>query len=146
VAVGTADAGKPAARVAAVQVSFNDFLDDRPQEAVALLKTSLILGQEMVEVMKQHPVEDCPLRMTRAIYSRQAFDLDLPSQEVNEPALGLIIFSSPRGGGGWRRGGSSRQPPEADLLSWPTRGGVILNLEGSLSQRSQKSNFLYFYI
>jgi hypothetical protein len=43
VAVGTADAGEPAARVAAVEVSFNDFLDDRPQEAVALLKTSLIL-------------------------------------------------------------------------------------------------------
>ena len=34
VAVGTADAGKPAARVAAVQVALDHLLDDGPEEAV----------------------------------------------------------------------------------------------------------------
>jgi hypothetical protein len=51
-AVRTADAGKATARVAAVQVALHDFLDDRAEEAIFLLKTSLILRQETVEVMK----------------------------------------------------------------------------------------------
>lgn len=51
-AVGTADADEPAARLAAVEVSFNDLLDDGPEEAIFPLKTALIFSQETVEVMK----------------------------------------------------------------------------------------------
>jgi len=68
-AVGTTDAGEPAARVAAVQVALDDLLDNRPEEPVLFLETTLILRQEAIEVMKQHPVEDRPLRMSRAIDS-----------------------------------------------------------------------------
>jgi hypothetical protein len=49
----TPDAGKHAARVAAVEVALNHILDDRPKEAVLLLETSIILGQEPVEMMEQ---------------------------------------------------------------------------------------------
>jgi hypothetical protein len=69
-AVGTADAGEPAARVAAVEVSFNDFFDDGPEEAVLLLIAALIFRQELVEVMKKRPAKDSLLRMREAIHSR----------------------------------------------------------------------------
>lgn len=65
--VWTADAGKPAARVAAVQIALDDFFDDGPEGAVLLLEARRILGQEAVEVMKDHPVEDGPLGITGAI-------------------------------------------------------------------------------
>jgi hypothetical protein len=68
-ALGTTDAGKAAARVAAIEISFNDFLDDRAEEAVLLLKAPLILGQETIEVMKKHTVENSPLGMPRTIDS-----------------------------------------------------------------------------
>jgi hypothetical protein len=51
-AVGTADAGKPATRIAAVEITLDHFLDDRPEEAVLVFKTFLIPGQETVEIMK----------------------------------------------------------------------------------------------
>jgi len=51
-AIGTADAGKPAAGIAAVQVALDHLLDDRAEEAVLLLNSSLVLRQEPVEVMK----------------------------------------------------------------------------------------------
>jgi hypothetical protein len=51
-AVRTADAGKSTARVAAVEVAFDDLLDDGSEEAVLFLETALILRQEPVEVMK----------------------------------------------------------------------------------------------
>jgi hypothetical protein len=41
----------------------------RPEESVFFLETFLISGQESVEVMEQYPVEDSPLRMSRAIHS-----------------------------------------------------------------------------
>ena len=66
---GTADAGKSTARVAAVDVALDHLLDDRPEETVLLLKMALILRQESVEVMKYHPVECSPFRMSRAIDS-----------------------------------------------------------------------------
>jgi hypothetical protein len=42
----TADAGEPAARVAAVQIALYDLLDDRTEEAVLLLEAALIISQE----------------------------------------------------------------------------------------------------
>jgi len=66
-AVGTADAGKAAARVAAVQVALDHLLDNGPEEAILLLKANFIIGQEPVEVMEQHPIKDSPLGMSRTI-------------------------------------------------------------------------------
>jgi len=43
-AVRTADAGKPAAGIAAVQVALDHLLDDGPEEALILLKVALVLG------------------------------------------------------------------------------------------------------
>jgi hypothetical protein len=40
--------------------------------AVLPLETGLILSQEPVEMMRQHPVKDRPLRMSRAIDSRHS--------------------------------------------------------------------------
>lgn len=58
-----ADAGKPATRIAAVQIALDDFLDDRAEEAVLLLEAALILGQETLEIMEQHPIKGGPLGM-----------------------------------------------------------------------------------
>jgi len=40
--VRTPDAGKPAARVAAVEVALNHLLDDRPEVAVVFLEAVLV--------------------------------------------------------------------------------------------------------
>jgi hypothetical protein len=69
-ALRTANPGEPGARIAAIQVLLHDFLDDRPEKPVLPLETGLILGQEPVEMMKQHPVEDRALRMAWTIDSR----------------------------------------------------------------------------
>jgi hypothetical protein len=68
--VRTADAGKPAAGVAAVEVALDHLPVDRPEKTVLPLETNLILCQEPVEMMEEHPVEDGPLRMSRTIDSR----------------------------------------------------------------------------
>jgi hypothetical protein len=66
----TADPGEPAAWIAAVEVFFDDILDDRPEIPIFPLKSALVFRDELLEMMKKHPVEDGPLRMTRAIDSR----------------------------------------------------------------------------
>jgi len=68
-AVRTPDPGKAALWVAAVEVALHDLFDDRPGIPVLLLEATLILGQEPVEMMEQHPVENGPLRMPRTIDS-----------------------------------------------------------------------------
>jgi hypothetical protein len=65
----TANAGKPAARITAVEVALDDFLDDGPEEAILLLETALIFGQELLKVMEQYPVEHGAFRMTGTIDS-----------------------------------------------------------------------------
>ena len=69
-AVRTPDAGEAAFRVAAVKIPLDHLLDDRPEIPVLPLEPALILRQEPVEMMEQHPVEDRPLRMPRTIHSR----------------------------------------------------------------------------
>jgi hypothetical protein len=68
-AVRTADAGKPAAGIAAVQILLHDILDDRTEIAVRLLETLLVLPDEALKMMEQHPVENRALRMTRTVDS-----------------------------------------------------------------------------
>jgi len=50
-AVRTADAGEPAARIAAVEAALDHLLDDRPEKTVLLLEAALICFQEPIEVM-----------------------------------------------------------------------------------------------
>jgi hypothetical protein len=52
-AVRTADAGEPAAWVAAVKIALYDFLNDRAEEAILLLEAALISYQEPVGVMEE---------------------------------------------------------------------------------------------
>ena len=67
--VRAADASKPAARVAAVEVALNHVLDDWPREAVFLPEKLFILRKEPVKIMEEHAVEDGALRMSRTIDS-----------------------------------------------------------------------------
>jgi len=69
-------AGESAARIGAVQVALHDLINDRPEEAVLSLETALILREEAVEVMKRHPVEGSPLRMSGAVGSGHSGTLD----------------------------------------------------------------------
>jgi len=71
-AVRATDAGKAAARIAAVEIALDHLLDDRPEKTVLPLETTLILSQKPVEMMEQHPVEDRPLRMSVTIESRHS--------------------------------------------------------------------------
>lgn len=57
-----------AARVAAVKIALNDFFDDRPEETVLSLEVLLILGQELVKVMEEDPVEHGTFRMTGPVH------------------------------------------------------------------------------
>ena len=69
-AVPTADPGEPAARIAAVEILLDDLLDDGTEIAVRLLETLLVLRDETLEMMEQHPVEDGAFRMARTVDSR----------------------------------------------------------------------------
>jgi hypothetical protein len=65
--VGTADADKPAHRIAAVEIALDNILDYRTEVPVLLLKTILIFCNKFVKIMKQHPVEHSPFRMTLTV-------------------------------------------------------------------------------
>ena len=67
--VRTANPGKPAAGVAAVEEALDHLLDDGAEEAVLLLEALLILGQESFEVMEEHPVEHGAFRMAGTVHS-----------------------------------------------------------------------------
>lgn len=49
-----------------------NYLDNRPEVAVVLLKMALVVCEEPVEVMEQDPVENGPLGMSRKIHSSHA--------------------------------------------------------------------------
>ena len=66
----TPDPGKPAFRIAAVEITLDHLLDDRPEKTVLPLETGLILSQEPVEMMEEYSVEDGPLRMSGTVDSR----------------------------------------------------------------------------
>jgi len=67
--VRTPDAGKPAVRVAAVEVALDHILDEGPEKAVLFLEAGLILGQELVKVMEEHPVEHGAFGMSGTVNS-----------------------------------------------------------------------------
>lgn len=69
-AVRTADPGEAGARIAAVEIALDDFLEDRPEMSARLLKTALVGCQEAVEATEQHPIEDRALGMARTVDSR----------------------------------------------------------------------------
>ena len=82
-AVRTADAGKPALWVAAVEITLDDFFDDRPEIAVLFLEAALILGQELVKIMEHHPVEHGTFRMSGTIdsgHSREEYPGNRPEE------------------------------------------------------------------
>ena len=66
--VGTADAGKSATGVTAVEIALDHLLDDGPEETILLLKAVLIFSQELVKVMEEDAVKDGALRISRPVY------------------------------------------------------------------------------
>ena len=84
-AVGTPDAGKPAHRIAAVQILVDNLLDDRPEIPVFLLKTFLIFSKKPLEIMKKHTIEHCMFRMTLTVNPCHGRDIDSrikPAQDL----------------------------------------------------------------
>lgn len=73
-AARTADPVESAAWIAAVKILLDDVLDDRTEIAVRLIETLLVLRDEALKMMEQHPVENGPLRMTRTIDARHIQD------------------------------------------------------------------------
>jgi hypothetical protein len=65
--VRTPDTGKPAHRIAAVEILLHNILDHRTQEAVLPLKPALVFSEKLRKVMKKHPIEDGALRMSKTI-------------------------------------------------------------------------------
>ncbi len=65
--VRASDAGKPAHRIATVEILLNNILDHGTQEAVLPLKPVLVFSEKLLEVMKKHPVEDGALRRSKTI-------------------------------------------------------------------------------
>jgi len=61
------DAGKPAHRIAAVEILLNNILDDRTEIPVLLLKPIIIFSKEPLKIIKEHPIKYSVLRMTLAI-------------------------------------------------------------------------------
>jgi len=72
-------------------MAFGHLLDDRPQKTIFLLEAALILGQEPVEVMKKHPVEDGPLGMTRAVDSCMAGAIHQETDQIAQSKLSAHI-------------------------------------------------------
>jgi hypothetical protein len=88
-AVQAADPGEAGARIAAVEVALDDFLDDRPIMTVLLLEAALVGRQEAVEVMEQQAAEHRALQMARAVDSRHIGKAD--SRSVPRLLIGSLV-------------------------------------------------------
>jgi len=58
-----------------------------PEVAVLPLESALILGEEPVEVMEQHPVEDGLLGLTRAVDSLSGVTITGPSKRADRTEI-----------------------------------------------------------
>jgi hypothetical protein len=56
--------------LSAVELSLYDLFYDLSKVAELLLEAALVFGQELVEVIKQHPIEDSLLGLAREVDSR----------------------------------------------------------------------------
>jgi hypothetical protein len=85
---------KPRARVSAIEVALDDFPDNRTEIPILLLEAPLVIPQEALKIMEQHPVEDRALRMASAIETSPVLfpALDL---EVGEGLLGERLHEPP---------------------------------------------------
>jgi hypothetical protein len=70
VTLRAADPGEARAGIAAVEVTLDDFPDDRPEIPVFPLEAPLVFDEEQLEMMEQYAVEDRALRMARTVDSR----------------------------------------------------------------------------
>jgi hypothetical protein len=95
-AVQAADPGEAGARIAAVEVALDDFLDDRPIMTVLLLEAALVGRQEAVEVMEQQAAEHRALQMARAVDSRHIGKADsrsvpkIPKEVMRRPTSRFV--------------------------------------------------------
>jgi hypothetical protein len=66
--VWTADAGKPAHRIATFEITVHHFLYNGMKVPVVTLKTRFIFQKKTLKIMEKHPVENAALWMTLTIY------------------------------------------------------------------------------
>jgi hypothetical protein len=57
-------------------MTYGHLLDDRPEISVVPLEPALIFRDEPLEMMKKHPVENGPFRISRTIDSCHSKDKD----------------------------------------------------------------------
>ena len=65
--VWTPDAGKPAHRIATIEILLNHILDDGTEEAILSFKPALVLSEKLLKVMKKHPIKNSKFRMTLTV-------------------------------------------------------------------------------
>jgi hypothetical protein len=65
--IWTADAGKPAHRIATVEILLNNILDYGTEIAILSLKPALVLSEKLLKIMKEHPIKNSVFRMTLAV-------------------------------------------------------------------------------
>jgi hypothetical protein len=96
-AAWTPDPGKSAAGIAAVKIFFDDILDDRPEITIVPLEPALVFGDEPLEMMEKHPVENGAFRMTRAVKRKPASSPPSSGRSKKAGRSRLKVFrSSPR--------------------------------------------------
>jgi len=66
--VWTPDAGKPAHRIATIEITVHHFLYNGTKVPVLMLKTRFIFQKKTLEIMEKHPVENAALWMTLTIH------------------------------------------------------------------------------
>jgi hypothetical protein len=62
--VGTPDTGKPAHRIAAVQILLDNILDYRTEIPILLLEQIVIFSKKPLEIIKKYPIKNSVFRMT----------------------------------------------------------------------------------
>jgi hypothetical protein len=66
--VWTPDAGKPAHRIATIEITIHHFLYNGTKVPVLMLKTRFIFQKKTLKIMEKHPVENAALWMTLTIH------------------------------------------------------------------------------
>jgi len=71
--------GKARAGIGAVEVTFDGLFDDRSREAVLFLEAALLFGEEPLEMIEHHPVEDhaCGKSKVISFWGRRAIIISI---------------------------------------------------------------------
>jgi hypothetical protein len=65
--IRTPNPGKPAHRIAAIEILLNNILDHGTKETVLPLKPAIVFSEKLLKVMKKHPIKNSKFRMTLTV-------------------------------------------------------------------------------